>query len=72
MPSSSSFTLLQGNSGDVRQEIQGWMNAWMDGWMDESWGGMALNIVQGPALNFSSVFNEKVPHMYIYIYTCSW
>jgi hypothetical protein len=30
MPSSSSFTLLQGNSGDVRQEIQGWMDEWMD------------------------------------------
>jgi hypothetical protein len=42
----SSLCLLQAhlhffkaNSGDVRQEIQGWMNGWMDG----SWGGMALN-----------------------------
>ncbi len=40
----------------------------MDGWMDGSWGGMALNLVQGPALNFSSVFNEKVPHTYIHTY----
>jgi len=31
MPSSSSFTLLQGNSGDVSQETQGWMNGWRDG-----------------------------------------
>jgi len=39
--------------------------------MDDE-GGMALNLVQGPALNFSSVFNEKVPHTYIhtYIYIC--
>jgi len=43
-------------------------DGWMIGWMDESWGGMALNLVQGPALNFSSVFNEKVPQIYIYIY----
>jgi hypothetical protein len=64
MPSSSSFTLLQGNSADVRQEIQGWMNGWMDG----SWGGMALNLVQGPALKFTSVFNGKVPHTYIHTY----
>lgn len=40
----------------------------MYGWMDGSWGGMALNLVQGPALNFSSVFNEKVLQIYIYIY----